>query len=328
VSTRRDFITGLVGAATAWPVAARAQQSQRIYRLGWLISFPETNPLAQASVREFRNAMRRLGWVEGKDIYIEYRYAAAEPARFKAYAAELVGQAPDILLATTAPSATALHSLTRSIPIVFVLVPDPVGLGFVETFRRPGGHMTGFISFDAPIIGKWIQLLKEIAPAISRVAAIYNPDTALSPSLDREIAAAAAFGVTVVRVEVRDPVGLEDAIAVEASEPGRGVMVLPDSFNTRHRDLIIAAANRHNLPLIAWDIFAPAGGLMSYWFDSAELHAQAATYVDRILKGEKPADLPVQALTKYKLAINLKTAKALGLAVPPSLLVRADEVIE
>ena len=284
--------------------------------------------MARAIVGEFRNAMRKLGWVEGKDIHIEYRYAAAEPARFKAYAAELVGLAPDILLATTAPSATALHSLTRTIPIVFVLVPDPVGLGFVETFRRPGGNMTGFISFDAPIIGKWVQLLKEISPAISRVAAIYNPDTALSPSLDREIAAAASFGVTVVRVEVRDPVGLEDAIAVEASEPGRGVMVLPDSFGTRHRDLIIAAANRHKLPLIAWDIFAPAGGLMSYWFDSAELHAQAASYVDRILKGEKPADLPVQAPTKYKLSINLKTAKALGIDVPAQLLARADEVIE
>ena len=325
---RREFITLLGGAAAAWPLVASAQQPQRISRLGWLISFPETHPLAQASVREFRNAMRRLGWVEGKDIHIEYRYAAAEPARFKAYAAELVGLPPDILLATTAPSAAAFHSLTRSIPVVFVLVPDPVGLGFVETFSRPGGNMTGFISFDAPIIGKWVQLLKEIAPAISRVTAIYNPDTALSPSLDREIEAAASFGVSVVLVEVRDPVGLENAIAGEAREPGRGLMVLPDSFGTRHRDLIIAAANRHNLPLIAWDIFAPAGGLMSYWFDSAELHAQAASYVDRILKGEKPADLPVQAPTKYKLSINLKTAKALGIDVPPSLLARADEVIE
>ena len=166
----------------------------------WLVDMvPETNPLARAIVWEFRNAMQKLGWVEGKDIHIEYRYAAAEPARFKAYAAELVGLAPDILLATTAPSATALPgSLTRSIPIVFVLVPDPVGLGFVGRHSAgPGGHMTGFISFDAPIIGKWVQLLKEIAPAISRVAAIYNPDTALSPSLDREIAAAASFGVTV-----------------------------------------------------------------------------------------------------------------------------------
>ena len=324
---RREFIT-LIGGAVAWPLAARAQQPQRIFRLGWLISFPESHPLAQAIVREFGNAMRTLGWVEGKDIHIEYRYAAAEPARFKAYAAELVGLAPDILLATTAPSATALHSLTRTIPIVFVLVPDPVGLGFVETFRRPGGNMTGFISFDAPIIGKWVQLLKEIAPAISRVAAIYNPDTALSPSLDREIVAAASFGVSVVRVEVRDPAGLEDAIALEASEPGRGVMVLPDSFATRHRDLIIAAANRHKLPLIAWDIFVPAGGLLSYWFDSAELHAQAASYVNRILKGDKPSDLPVQTPTRYKLAINLKTAKALGLDVPPTLLARADEVIE
>jgi putative ABC transport system substrate-binding protein len=323
---RREFIALLGGAATSWPILAGAQQ--RIFRLGWLISFPETHPLAQASVRELRNAMLKLGWVEGKNIHIEYRYAAAEPARFKDYAAELVGLAPDILVATTAPSAIALHSLTRTIPIVFVLVPDPVGLGFVETFPRPGGHMTGFISFDAPIIGKWVQLLKEIAPAISRVAAIYNPDTALFPSLDREIESAASFGVTVVLVGVRDPVGLEDAIAVEASEPGRGVMFLPDSFNTRHRDLIIAAANRHNLPLIAWDIFPPAGGLMSYWFDSAELHARAAAYVDRILRGDQPSDLPVQAPTHYKLAINLKTAKALGLEVPPSLLARADEVIE
>jgi putative ABC transport system substrate-binding protein len=258
---RREFITLLGSAAAAWPLTARA---------------------------ECGNAMRKLGWVEGKDIHIEYRYMAAEPARFKAYAAEQVGLAPDILLATTAPSATALHSLTRSIPIVFVLVPDPVGLGFVETFRRPGGHMTGFISFHAPIIGKWVQLLIEISPTISRVAAIYNPDNALSPSLDREIAEAASYGVTVARVEVRDPVGLEDAIAVEAREPGRGVMVLPDSFGTRHRDLIIATANRHNLPPIAWDIFAPAGGLMSSWFDSTALHAQATSYMDRILKGENP----------------------------------------
>jgi putative ABC transport system substrate-binding protein len=325
---RREFITLLGGAAAGWPLAARGQQPQRIFRLGWLISFPESNPLAQASVREFGKAMRTLGWVEGKDIHIEYRYAAAEPDRFKAYAAELVRLAPDILLATTAPSATALQSLTRTIPIVFVLVPDPVGLGFVETLRRPGGNMTGFISFDAPIIGKWVQLLKEIAPAISRVAAIYNPDTALSPSLDREIVAAASFGVSVVRVEVRDPAGLADAIALEGSEPGRGLMVLPDSFGTRHRDLIIAAANRHKLPLIAWDIFVPAGGLLSYWFDSAELHAQAASYVTRILKGDKPSDLPVQTPTRYKLAINLKTAKALGLEVPATLLARADEVIE
>jgi putative ABC transport system substrate-binding protein len=211
---------------------------------------------------------------------------------------------------------------------VFVLVPDPVGLGFVQTFRRPGGNMTGFISFDAPIIGKWVQLLKEVAPATSRVAAIYNPDTAYFPSLDREIEAAASFGVAIVLVAVRDPVKLEEAIAAQASESGRAAMILPDSFNTRHRDLIIAAANRHKLPLIGWDIFVPAGGLMSYWFDSAELHAQAASYVDRILKGDQTSELPVQAPTRYRLAINIKTAKAIGIDVPPLLLARADEVIE
>jgi ABC-type uncharacterized transport system substrate-binding protein len=328
MTSRREFISLLGGAAAAWPVVARGQQTQHAFRVGWLISFPETNALAQASVKAFRNAMQSLGWVEGKDIQIEYRYAAAEPSLFKAYAAELVGLAPDILIATTTPSARVLHSLTRTIPIVFVLVPDPVGLGFVQTFRRPGGNMTGFISFDAPIIGKWVHLLKEIAPAITRVAAIYNPDTAFFPSLDREIEAAASFGVTVVLAGVRDPVRLEEAIAVQASEPGRGVLILPDSFNTRHRDLIIAAANRHKLPLIGWDIFVPAGGLMSYWFDSAELHAQAASYVDRILKGDRASELPVQAPTRYRLAINLKTAKSLGLDVPPMLLARADEVIE
>ena len=325
---RRQFITLLGGAAAAWPLAARAQQPTRVYRLGWLIAFPEGSPLAQGVRTAMVQALRGLGWVEGNNIRIDYRFAAADPALFKRHAAELVGLSPDAIVATTAPAALALSERTRTIPIVFVVVPDPVGLGFVHSFARPGGNMTGFISFDAPLIGKWVQLLKEIAPGITGVAAIFNPDTAFFPSLIREIEAASSFGVRVSLAPVRDLAAIEDVVAAQASISARGLIILPDSFNVRHRDAIIAAANRHKLPLIGFDIFANAGGLISYWFDTVDLHAQAASYVDRVLKGEKSADLPVQAPTKYRLAINLKTAKALGLDVPPTLLARADEVIE
>jgi ABC-type uncharacterized transport system substrate-binding protein len=326
---RRDFITLLGGAAAAWPRVARGQQAKQVYRLGWLIAFPENSPLAQEILTAFVQALRNFGWVEGKNIQIDYRFAAADPALFKKYAAELVGLSPDAILATTTPAAAALRELTRTIPIIFVVVPDPVGVGFVQSFPRPGGNMTGFISYDAPIIGKWLQLLKEIAPRITRVAAILNPDTAFHPSFIRaEIEAASSFGVRATLAPVHDRAEIEEVMAVQAREPGGGLIILPDSFNVRHRDVIIAAANRHNLPLIGFDIFARAGGLMSYWFDTVDLHAQAASYADRILKGEKPSDLPVQAPTKYQLVINLKTAKALGLEVPPTLLARADEVIE
>jgi putative ABC transport system substrate-binding protein len=327
---RREFITLLGGAAAAaWPLAVRAQPSTRVYRLGWLIAFPENSPLAQGIVNAVAQALRSLGWVEGKNIHIDYRFAAADPALFKSYAAELVGLSPDAILATTTPAAAALRELTRTIPIVFVVVPDPVGLGFVQSFPRPGGNMTGFISYDPPIIGKWLQLLKEIAPRTTRVAAVLNPDTAFHPSfISAEIEAASSFGVRAMLAPVRDRVEIEDAIAAQAREPGGGLIIMPDSFNVRHRDVIIAAANRHKLPLIGFDTFVRAGGLMSYWFNTVDLHAHAASYVNRILKGEKPADLPVQAPTKYELMINLKTAKALSLDVPPMLLARADEVIE
>jgi putative ABC transport system substrate-binding protein len=325
---RRQFIA-LVGGAAAWPLAARAQQAERVRRLGWLIAFPENSPLAQGIVAAVSEALGRFGWVEGKNIRIDYRFAAGDPALFKTYAAELVALSPDAILATTTPAATALRELTRTIPIVFVVVPDPVGVGFVQSFSRPGGNMTGFISYDAPIIGKWLQLLKEIAPGITRATAIFSPDTAFPPSFIRaEIEASSSLGVRAVLAPVRDRAEIEEVIAAQAREPGGGLIILPDSFNVRHRDVIIAAANRHKLPLIGFDIFVRAGGLMSYWFDTVDLHAQAASYVDRILKGNKPSDLPVQAPTKYQLAINLKTAKALGVEVPPTLLARADEVIE
>jgi ABC-type uncharacterized transport system substrate-binding protein len=326
---RREFIALVGGAAAAWPLGARAQQPKRVYRLGWLIAFPENSPLARGIVAAVREALGRFGWVEGENIRIDYRFAAGEPALFKTYAAELVDLSPDAILATTTPPAAALRELTRTIPIIFVVVPDPVGLGFVQSFSRPGGNMTGFISYDAPIIGKWLQLIKEIAPGITRAAAIFSPDTAFPPSFIRaEIEAASSFGVRAVLAPVRDRAEIEEMIAAQAREPLGGLIILPDSFNVRHRDVIIAAANHHKLPLIGFDIFVKAGGLMSYWFDTVALHAQAASYVDRILKGDKPSDLPVQAPTKYQLAINLKTAKAIGLEVPPTLLARADEVIE
>jgi putative ABC transport system substrate-binding protein len=325
---RREFITLLGGAAAAWPVAARGQQASRLYRIGWLIAFPENSPLAQEIIKAVAQALRSFGWVEGKNIQIDYRFAAADPALFKKHAIELVGLSPDAILATTTPAAAALRDVTRTIPIVFVVVPDPVGMGFVQSFPRPGGNMTGFISFDAPIIGKWLQLLKEIAPSITRVAAIFNPATAFFPSLTAEIEAASSFGVRVMLAPVRDAAEIEEVLATQAREPGAGLIILPDSFNVRHRDLTIALANRHKLPLIGFDIFATSGGLMSYWFNTADLHAQSAAYVDRILKGEKPAGLPVQAPTKFRLVINLKTAKEIGLAVPDKLLVAADEVIE
>ena len=329
MTTRREFITLLGGAAAGWPLAARAQQPERIRRLAWLLAFPERSPLARAMVVAVPQALQRLGWVEGRNIRIDYRFAAGDPALFKSYATELVTLSPDTILASTTPAASAVREVTRTIPTVFVLVPDPVGVGFVQSFPRPGGNMTGFISYDAPLIGKWVQLLKEIAPGITSAAAIFNPDTAYPPSfIVREIEAASSVGVAATLVPVRDSAEIEAVVAAQAREPERGLMIMPDSFNVTHRDVIIGAATRHRLPFIGFDAFATTGGLMTYFADAIDLHMQATAYVDRILKGEKPADLPVQAPTKYKLWINLKTAKALGLEVPATLVARADEVIE
>jgi putative tryptophan/tyrosine transport system substrate-binding protein len=324
---RRGFITVLGGGA-AWPLAGHAQQPGRLRRVGVLIGFPQNDPFTRAIVTAFSDALGRFGWAEGKNIRIDYRFAAGDPTLYKTYAAELVGLAPDAVLAAPVPAIAALRRQTHTIPIVFVLVPDPVGLGFVQSLARPGGNLTGFSSYDAPIIGKWLQLLKEVAPGVTRVAVIFNPDTAPhAPLFNRAIQAAApSFGITVTLAPVHDGAGIEETIGAQAREPGGGLISLPDSFNATHRDVIIAAATRHRLPLIGSD--PRAGGLMSYSFDSVELHAQAAAYIDRILKGANPADLPVQQPTKYSLIINLKTAKALGLTIPPNLLDTADEVIE
>ena len=318
----------MLGAAAAWPLTGRAQRAERMRRVGVLMPFGENDPRSQAFATAFAQALGRFGWVEGKNIRIEYRFASSDPARFRAYAAELVGRTPDAILASTPPAVAALQQQTHTIPIVFVIVADPVGLGLVQSLARPGGNITGFASYDAPIIGKWLQLLKEIAPGVTRVAVLFNPDTAFAPLLNREFEAAPSFGVTATLAPILDDAEIETAIAAEAREPGGGLVCMPDPFNVTHRDAIIAAAARHNLPLISTQEFPRAGGLMSYWFDPVELFAQAAPYIDRILGGANAGDLPVQYPTKYSLIINFKTAKALGLTVPPSILARADEVIE
>ena len=256
----------------------------------------------------FAEALGRFGWVEGKNIRVDYRFAAGDPALFKTYAAELVGLSPDAILASTPQAVAAVRQQTRTIPIVFVLVIDPVGLGFVQSLARPGGSITGFSAYDPPVMGKWLQLLKEVAPKVTRVAVIFNPDTTASRLFNSAI---------------------EAAIAAHAREPGGGLICLPDSFIVTHRDVIIAAAARYGLPLFgSSEVFPRSGALMSYFFDIVGVYAQAASYIDRILKGASPADLPVQQPTKYSLIINLKTAKALGLTVPAGMLDMADEVIE
>ena len=329
LSSRRRFIAAVSG-ATAWPLFGYAQQPGQSRRLGWLLPWPEAERVAQESVRAFAQALGRLGWNDGKNVRIDYRFAANDPALFKTFAAELIGLSPDALLASTPPAIMALRGQTRTIPIVFVLMPDPIGLGLVQGLARPGGNITGFGTLDPPLMGKWLELLKDVAPRVTRVAVIFNPDTSpYAPSFNQEIEAAAPIvGVTITLGPVRDDSAIEEAVTAQAREPGGGLICLPDSFVFSHRVVVAASAARHGLPTIGLPDLPRAGGLMSYFYDPVEVHAQAASYIDRIFNGANPADLPVQQPTKYSLIINLKTAKALGLTPPPSILGLADEVIE
>jgi putative ABC transport system substrate-binding protein len=292
--------------------------------------FAENDPYAQKLVTSFTDALARFGWLREKNIRIDYRFPAGNPAFFKTYATELVDLSPDVILAGGSPAVAVLRQQTRTIPIVFVLVVDPVGLGFVQSLAQPGGNITGFSEYDAELMGKWLQLLKEMAPSVTRVTVIFNPDTApFAPLFNRAIEAAApSFRLMVTLAPVHDDAEVEKAIAEQAKGPGGALVVLPESFSNTHRDVIITASARYRLPLIGGTVFPKAGALLSYWFDQVALYAQAASYIDRILKGASPADLPVQEPTKYSLIINLKTAKALGLTVPPNMLDLADEVIE
>jgi putative ABC transport system substrate-binding protein len=329
---RREFITLLGGAAVAWPTAARAQQPERMKRIGMLMGYPESDSEAQTKIAAFQDGLQKLGWTEGRNTRIDTRWAtSADAESMERFAKELVALQPDLILSSTTPTTAALLQQTRAIPIVFATVADPVGSGFVASFPRPCGNVTGFVVFEASLAGKWLELLKEIAPRVNRIAFLFNPATATYAEfyLNPFKAAAAFFAVEAIAAPVRDKSELESVVSAQAREPNGGLIVMPDSFTDLHRAEITSLAARYRLPAVyPRRIFTEVGGLLSYGIDQLDNFRLAATYADRILKGEKPADLPVQAPTRYELVINLKTAKALGLDVPVHLQQRADEAIE
>jgi putative ABC transport system substrate-binding protein len=331
---RRAFILGLGGAAAtgAWLRAANAQQPADIRRVGALMDTSEDNPDGQARFAAFRRGLQELGWIEGRTVRIDLRWGGGDVARTRAYAAELVGLKPDAIFAFANAQLAPLSRETRTIPIVFVGASDPVGAGYVASFARPGGNITGFTLFEASMVGKWLDELKEIAPAVARVALLVNPDTAVMRGTlySREFAAAAkTLRVEPVTAIAHDAVEIEAAIVALARQPNGALIVVPDTFSNAHRDLIIALAARLRVPAIYGQRqFPTTGGLLSYGPDLTDSTHRAASYVDRILRGEKAAELPVQAPVKFELVINLKAAKALGLTIPESFLLQADEVIE
>jgi ABC-type uncharacterized transport system substrate-binding protein len=345
---RREFITVLGGAA-AWPVAARAQQPGRVWlggaaawplvaraqvkpvrRIGVVIGSTEKNPETTARLAAFRQGLQERGWSESRNVSIDYRFALDSTDQFQAVAKELVALQPDVIFAHSTPIVAALQRESRTIPTVFVSVSDPIGEGFIANLARPGGNHTGVLLFEAGIVGKWMAMLKQIAPRLMRVALMANPETtAYDYFLRSAEAAKSSLAVELAPSHIETATDIERAIESFAHAPNMGLAVLPDNTNNAHRDLIIALTAKHRLPTVyTAQPWVTAGGLMSYGTNQVQMFRQAASYVDRILRGEKPADLPVQAPTKYETALNLKTAKALGLTVPPALLVAADEVIE
>ena len=326
---RRAFIT-LLGGAAAWPFSARAQQLERMRRIGVLMNFPSTDNEGQARITAFAQALQKLGWTEGKNARTDTRWAADDADRYRQYSEELLALTPNVILASGSPSVAALLRVTRTVPIVFANVIDPVGAGFVTSMARPRGNATGFIAFEYSISGKWLELLKEITPNLTRVAVLREPSLAAGIGQFAAIqSAAASSGVELSAIDSRDAGEIERALAEFAHEPNGGVIITASSSAVTHREQITSLAMRYRLPNVyPFRYYLASGGLASYGPDSIADFKRAAAYVDRILKGENPADLPVQAPTKYELVINLKTAKALGLTVPPTVLARADEVIE
>jgi putative ABC transport system substrate-binding protein len=333
---RRKFITLLGGAAIA-PAVVRprpllAQTTDRVRRIGVLIPYAENDAQAQAEVAAFREKLQQLGWADGRSAHIDIRWAAGEIGRVQAYAKELIALKPDVMLSRTTPATAALLKETRTIPIVFVAVSDPVGPGFAASMARPGGNATGFTNVEASLGGKWVEVLREINPRITRIAVLFSPKT--SPEggafyMRLIQAAARTVGVEIVAAPADDAAAIERALASLASEPNMGLIVQPDITTTAHRAKIVALAGKYNLPAVyPFRFFTTDGGLASYGIDPVDVYRQAAVYVDRILRGEKPSELPVQAPVKFELALNLKAAKALGIVLPPMLLGRADEVIE
>jgi putative ABC transport system substrate-binding protein len=330
VLQRREFITLLGGAAAAWPLAGRAQQGDRVRRIGVLKGGDENDPEMKPRISAFRQALADLGWTDGRNVRMDLRWAGGDINRMRAFAQELVGLQPDIILASSTPATVALQRETRTIPIVFVNGGDPVASGIVTRLDRPSGNITGFGILEASLGGKWLELLSEIAPGLKRAAIMFNPDTApVSTYMPSFETAARALKVVPTTAPVHSDVEIEAAIVAVGSEPGGGLFVMSDAFTNAHRVPIILAATRSNVPAVySLSVFARDGGLLSYAVDRVDSFRRAAAYVDRILRGAKPGDLPVQFPTKFEMVLNLKTAKALGLAIPPSILLRVDEVIE
>jgi putative ABC transport system substrate-binding protein len=328
---RREFIVALGGAAAVWPLAARAQQPDRVRRIGVLMAYSANDREGQADVAAFREELQKLGWTDGRNLRIDSRWAALDAEAMQQFAQELVALQPDLILSNNTPTTAAMLQQTRTIPIIFASVADPVGSGFVASLSRPGGNVTGFVYLEPTIGGKWLELLKEIAPRVNRVVFLFNPATAtyFEYFLNPFKAAAASLGVEAVAAPVRDTSELESVVAVQARGPNTGLILMPDAFMIDHGEEITLLAARYRLPAVyPWRFFAELGGLLSYGNNRLENFRSAATYADRILKGAKPSELPVQAPVKFELVINLKTAKELGLDVPSLLQQRADEVIE
>jgi putative ABC transport system substrate-binding protein len=325
---RREFLGVIGGAAALWPVVARAQQSERMRRIGVVAGFSdaEMRPLLSA----FREKLNALGWTDGRNVTIDVRLGAGDYKRMTEGAGQLISQSPDVILAQGTLGLTAVRQHSQTVPVVFVLVADPVRMGLIESLARPGGHTTGFTNFEFSIGGKWVDLLREIDPRLTHITLIANPSNPNAGQFSQFIETAGrAVAIEVMTASVRGPAEIEAAVTATAQKPGGGLIVFPDSLTTIHREPIIGLAARHRLPAVyPFRIFSSDGGLVSYGLDFPELYRQAATYVDRVLRGERPADLPVQAPTKFELVINLKTAKALGLIVPLTLQASADEVIE
>ena len=326
---RREFIAGIGGAA-AWPLAARAQQRDRVRRIGVLLPGDENDPVMKPRVPAFTQALADLGWIDGRDVRMDLRWGGSDINRIRALAQELVGLQPDIIVTNGTAPTVAVRRETLTIPIVFTGGGDPVASGIVPRLDHPSGNITGFANLEATLGGKWLDLLSEIAPRLKRAAIMFNPDTSLAllylPSLET---AARSLKVELIITHVHNDAEIETAIISLGREPGGGLVVMPDTFMIAHRASIILAAARNNVPAVyTVSEFARDGGLLSYGIDQVDLYRRAASYVDLILRGEKPGDLPVQLPTKFEMVLNLKTAKALGLSVPPSIMLRADEVIE
>jgi putative ABC transport system substrate-binding protein len=324
---RRDFVLNLVGGAVAWPLAARAQSAQR--RIGVLQPQRESDQEAQSWVGAFRLELEKLGWREGDNVQIDYLWYSGNLDRLRTYAEQLASLQPDVIFCMSTPTVAALQKATRTVPIVFVNANNPVGDGFVASLARPGGNTTGFVAYEPDIGGKWLEVLKEIAPGVTRVAQVYNPKTHTGQYFGSIEAASHGLSVKPVRVPFADAAELERGINAFAREPNGGLIVLPDTSTRVHRDLIVRLAAAHRMPAVySYRLFITSGGLAYYGTSTTDQFKHAAAYVDRILKGAKPAELPVQAPTRFELVVNLKTAKALGLTIPESFLLRANEVIE